>query len=117
MSVFQEYKKENRISGDSVSGPSPTEAKGGQLKVARLLDTKTNRGNSVGAKKADFKPPTGSWEDDVQQIDACEERDGTVSVYLTWKGGQKTQHTRNQVYNRCPQMVRYKTKPHNIYMY
>jgi chromobox protein 1 len=117
VTVFQEYKKGNRISGDSVSGPSPTEVKRDQLKVTRHLDTKTNRGKPTSAKKADFKPPTGSWEEYVQQIDACEEKDGTVSVYLTWEGGQKTRHTLNQVYNRCPQRVRYKTTPHSIYTY
>jgi hypothetical protein len=80
-----------------------------RLKVARLLDTKINHGKPTSTK-VDFKPPAGSWEEHVQQIDACEGKDGTVSVYLTWKGGQKTRHTLNQVYNRCPQRVRYNTK-------
>ena len=78
---------ENRIRGGRVSGPLPTQIKWDQHKVTRLLDTKLNHGKSTSAKKVDFKPPIGSWEEHVQQIDACKENDGTVSVYLTWKGG------------------------------
>ena len=59
----------------------------------------------AGVREAGFKPPTGSWEEDVVAIDACEGSAGTVVVYLTWKGGQKTQHPLNQVYKRCPQKV------------
>jgi chromobox protein 1 len=60
----------------------------------------------AGAKESDFKPPTGSWEGEVVGIDACEGSAGNVVVYLTWKGGQKTQHPLAQVYKRCPQKVR-----------
>ena len=57
------------------------------------------------AKAAEFKPPTGSWEEDVVGIDACEGPEGAIVVYLTWKGGQKSQHPTAQVYKRCPQRV------------
>ena len=60
----------------------------------------------AGVKETEFKPPTGSWEDAVVGIDACEGNAGTIVVYLTWKGGQKTQHPLSQVYKRCPQKVR-----------
>jgi len=72
--------------------------------------------SSVAA--ADFKPPTGSWEDAVVAIDACEGTEGSVVVYLTWKGGHKTQHPLAQVYKRCPQKVNkptiYKSKLANL---
>ena len=114
--MFEEYKNKKRIKGGRVSGPSPTEIKPDGLKVTRLLDTRISHGKPASAKKVDFKPPAGSWEELVQQIDACEEKDGTISVYLTWKGGKKTRHTLKQVYNRCPQRVRYKSKPHSRYI-
>jgi len=57
-------------------------------------------------EKAAFKPPTGSWEDEVQGIDACEGTDGNVMVFLQWASGHKTQHPLEQVYKRCPQKVR-----------
>jgi chromobox protein 1 len=59
----------------------------------------------ASAKQAEFKPPSGNWEDEVVHIDACEGNEGTVVVYLTWKGGQKSQHPLAQVYKRCPQKV------------
>lgn len=59
----------------------------------------------AGAKAVEFKPPTGSWEEEVTGIDACEGAEGDVVVYLTWKGGQKSQHPLAQVYKRCPQKV------------
>jgi chromobox protein 1 len=52
-----------------------------------------------------FQPPTGSWEDAVQNIDACEDHEGNIFVFLTWEGGHKTQHPLEQVYKRCPYKV------------
>ena len=59
----------------------------------------------AGAKGAAFKPPTGSWEDEVAAVDAAEGTDGTIRIYLTWKHGERTQHPKEQVYRRCPQKV------------
>jgi chromobox protein 1 len=58
------------------------------------------------ASAGEFKPPTGNWEEQIVAIDACEGGEGNVVVYLTWKGGHKTQHPLSQVYKRCPQRVR-----------
>jgi len=55
--------------------------------------------------KVAFKPPTGSWEDDVQSIDACEGTDGKVMVFLHWVNGHRTQHPLYVVYKRCPQKM------------
>ncbi|KAI1411042.1 heterochromatin protein one [Hypoxylon sp. FL1857] len=53
-----------------------------------------------------FRPPAGSWEEDVESIDAChDEISGKLIVYLTWKNGQKTQHDTQIVYKRCPQKM------------
>jgi chromobox protein 1 len=51
-------------------------------------------------------PPSGSWEDHVQGIDACEGADGNIMVFLSWKGGKKSQHSLSQVYKKCPQKVK-----------
>ncbi len=56
-------------------------------------------------QEAVFQPPTGSWEDEVKDIDAAEGDRGEVQVYLTWKNGHKTQHALDIVYKRCPQKV------------
>ena len=56
------------------------------------------------AKK--WSPPSGSWEDEIETIDTCEEdNDGYLIVYLTWKNGQKTKHDTEMVYKKCPQKV------------
>ncbi|KAL9948343.1 hypothetical protein D7B24_003447 [Verticillium nonalfalfae] len=53
-----------------------------------------------------WKPPSGSWEDDVTTIDACEDEEtGKLIVYLNWKNGQKTKHTTDVIYKRCPQKM------------
>ncbi|KAI0011454.1 heterochromatin protein one [Xylariaceae sp. FL0662B] len=53
-----------------------------------------------------WKPPVGSWEDEVESIDAChDENTGKLIVYLTWKNGHKTQHDTKVIYQRCPQKM------------
>ncbi|KAI1502104.1 heterochromatin protein one [Biscogniauxia marginata] len=53
-----------------------------------------------------WKPPVGSWEDEVESIDAChDENTGKLIVYLTWKNGRKTQHDTKVIYQRCPQKM------------
>lgn len=62
-------------------------------------------GSPPAGIKKDFKPPTGSWEEDVRGIDACEGLNGEVMVFLSWSNGHKTQHPLEQVYKRCPQKM------------
>ncbi|KAK1827708.1 putative heterochromatin factor HP1 [Podospora conica] len=58
------------------------------------------------ARAATWKPPAGSWEDHIAQLDACEDEEtGKLMVYLTWKNGHKTQHETSIIYQRCPQKM------------
>jgi hypothetical protein len=86
-------------------GRSSVGANGGE--APKKKGRKSHPGNSTppASAKQEFKPPTGSWEEDVIAIDACEGSKGDVLVYLTWKGQHKTQHPLSQVYKRCPQRV------------
>ncbi|KAL2019205.1 hypothetical protein VTK56DRAFT_10005 [Thermocarpiscus australiensis] len=60
----------------------------------------------LSARAATWKPPPGSWEEHVAQLDACEDEDtGKLMVYLTWKNGHKTQHETSVIYQRCPQKM------------
>ncbi|KAK0629076.1 hypothetical protein B0T17DRAFT_633431 [Bombardia bombarda] len=60
----------------------------------------------LSAKSVTWKPPAGSWEDHIAQLDACEDEEtGKLMVYLTWKNGHKTQHETNVIYSRCPQKM------------
>jgi chromobox protein 1 len=52
-----------------------------------------------------WSPPSGSWEDEIEKIDACEDDNGKLIVYLIWKNGQKTNHETQIIYEKCPQKV------------
>ncbi|KAK7408921.1 hypothetical protein QQX98_008925 [Neonectria punicea] len=55
-----------------------------------------------------WSPPAGSWEDEIETIDACEdEGSGKLIVYLIWKNGQKTKHDTAVIYKKCPQKMLY----------
>ena len=82
-----------------------TDAANGSAKKTKKIGHPAASTPPASAKAAEFKPPTGSWEEDVVGIDACEGPEGAIVVYLTWKGGQKSQHPTAQVYKRCPQRV------------
>ncbi|KAI5464612.1 hypothetical protein BGZ63DRAFT_421618 [Mariannaea sp. PMI_226] len=55
------------------------------------------------ASAKQWSPPAGSWEDEIQTIDACEGASGELVVYLIWKNGQKTKHPTSIIYKKCPQ--------------
>ncbi|OHE97974.1 chromo domain-containing protein [Colletotrichum orchidophilum] len=58
------------------------------------------------AKSKAWTLPSGSWEDGVESIDACEdEESGSIIIYLNWRNGQKTKHPKEVVYKRCPQKM------------
>lgn len=89
--------------------------RGRQSNSATPVGSKRKKPNShpsdstppASAKAAEWKPPSGSWEDHVETVDMCQnEEDGNLLVYLTWKNGKKTQHPKEVVYRRCPQKVR-----------
>ncbi|KAM0260598.1 hypothetical protein ACHAQJ_002660 [Trichoderma viride] len=67
----------------------------------------THPSNSTPPATADsWSPPAGSWEDDIETIDACEdEGSGQLIVYLVWKNGRKTRHHTKVIYKKCPQKM------------
>lgn len=67
----------------------------------------THPGDSASPVTAEkWSPPAGSWEDDIDTIDACEdEGSGRLVVYLVWKNGRKTKHDTKVIYKKCPQKV------------
>jgi chromobox protein 1 len=60
-----------------------------------------------GCQTTTDTPQSISWEDEVLSIDALEPRDNDVIAYVTWKGGQKSQHYLGELYKGCPQKVSY----------
>lgn len=74
-------------------------------KRSRKNDTHPAAATPPATKK--WTPPSGSWEDDIESIEACEEEgsNGKLVVYLNWKNGQKTKHDTTVIYKKCPQKV------------
>ena len=61
---------------------------------------------SLLATTEKWKPPSGSWEDEVEKIDGGEEDDnGKLIIRLIWKNGREAKHDAQVVYKKCPQMV------------
>lgn len=111
--LLQEY-QEAKAEGSETKG-----RKRGRSSVGANNEAPAKRGRkshpastSPSPAMKEFRPPTGSWEEDVIAIDACEGSEGNVVVYLTWKGNHKTQHPLSQVYKRCPQRVRISLRKH-----
>jgi len=111
--ILNSWKEKKAASGEKkgkkrgrASTGTPQAGANGSKRGRRNGNHPANASPPASAKKAEFKPPTGSWEDEVVGIDACEGGEGDVVVYLTWKGGHKSQHPLAQVYKRCPQKVR-----------
>ncbi|KAH7367633.1 heterochromatin protein one [Plectosphaerella cucumerina] len=83
----------------STGGPAPAGAK-------RRRNGAANGSPPASGTANAWKPPSGSWEDEIETIDACEdEESGKLIVYLNWKAGHKTKHTTDVIYKRCPQKM------------
>ncbi|KAK2014226.1 chromo domain-containing protein [Colletotrichum eremochloae] len=95
-------KKRGRPSGSSATPPAGT-------KKSRRNGHPAESTPPASAKEAKSKSwtlPSGSWEEEVESIDACEdEESGSLIIYLNWRNGQKTKHSKDVVYKRCPQKM------------
>jgi chromobox protein 1 len=87
--------------------PSSSTPQPAQKRSRRNGDHPADSDPPLSAKAAIWKPPPGSWEDHIAQLDACEDEvTHKLVVYVTWKNGHKTQHETSVIYQRCPQKVR-----------
>ncbi|TVY36762.1 Chromo domain-containing protein [Lachnellula subtilissima] len=108
MADYHEKKEQNTGKGGKKRARASidAEANGSAPKRGRKSKNGIHPGSTTPpASSPEFKPPTGNWEEQIVGIDACEGGEGAVVVYLTWKGGHKTQHPLSQVYKRCPQRM------------
>lgn len=76
---------------------------------ATTVKGKRGRSSAAGAvskrEKLAWSPPAGSWEDDIDRIDSCEEDGDKLIVHLIWKNGKTTKHDAPVIYKKCPQKV------------
>ncbi|KAJ6436619.1 chromobox protein 1 [Purpureocillium lavendulum] len=62
--------------------------------------------NMPSTTAAEWTPPAGSWEDEIDSITGFDdENGGKLTVYLAWKNGKKTRHTTTVVHSKCPQKM------------
>ncbi len=80
-------------------------ASGAAAKRSRKNDHPSDRESPAVDVPRVFKPPAGSWEDDVTDVEMFRGDDGDLRVFLTWKNGSKSQHAAQLAYLRCPQRV------------
>lgn len=86
------------------STPNPSAAK--RSRKSEIIDTHpSSRESPVADATKLFKPPAGSWEDEVVDVEMFRGNDGELRVFLTWKNGNKSQHVAQQAYVRCPQRI------------
>lgn len=87
-------------------GRQSTGARGAAAPAKRSRKNATHPGATSPPATKKWTPPSGSWEDEIEKIDACEEEgSGKLVVYLNWKNGHKTKHETAVIYKKCPQKM------------
>ncbi|KAG0231058.1 hypothetical protein BGW42_000534 [Actinomortierella wolfii] len=54
-----------------------------------------------------WTPPSSwsTWENEVIEVKDVERSNGKLIIYLSWKDGHETAHTREEVHERCPRKL------------
>lgn len=103
--VFEDMK--NALKNKKRGRPSTNTSTAGNKRARKSGVHPGDTSPPASARQAAWKPPAGSWENEIAALDAAEdEEQGKLMVYLTWKNGHRTQHDTSVIYKRCPQKVR-----------
>ncbi|KAG6028397.1 hypothetical protein E4U19_001548 [Claviceps sp. Clav32 group G5] len=105
-SIFEQTEKASRIKKRRRQA-SNTAASSSSTKRSRRETTQhpAHSAPPASAPKP-WTPPAGSWEEEIETIDACEDQgSGRLVVYLVWKNGKKTKHDTSVIYKKCPQKM------------
>ncbi|KAJ6787917.1 hypothetical protein PWT90_01900 [Aphanocladium album] len=110
-SIFQQTaaaatgKKRGRKASSAAAGGSAS-ADPTPVKRSRKSNGKHPAQSTPPASNKPWSPPAGSWEDEIESIDACQdEGTGKLMVYLVWKNQKKTKHDTSVIYKKCPQKM------------
>ncbi|KAI5807418.1 hypothetical protein DFH27DRAFT_523063 [Peziza echinospora] len=93
--------------------PAPASAKRGRASTgaatpaASSKKKKTTPSNEspAPADEPKWRPPAGSWEDEIQAIDTIEKTEKGLICYIQWGNGKKSQHEVHTVYKKAPQRM------------
>lgn len=103
--------------------PEPPESKndkkrsrssGGPVSNKKKKSTPVND-SPAPAEEAKWKPPAGSWEDEIQAIDTIEKTDKGLICYVQWGNGKKSQHEVHTVYKKAPQRMLHFYEQHLVF--
>lgn len=99
-------KAKGKRTRDSTGTPQ-TQSSGKGSKRIKQVDTNMEDARSTPETdtKGNWKPPAGSWEDDIHCVDTIEMDKNDLYVYLQWNNGRKTRHQTREVYKKCPMRV------------
>lgn len=115
--ILDEYLQEHGTVAElyeSFSKATKTKKRGRPSAGATPGSTKKSRKNGdhpldseppESRKAVAWKPPSGSWEDQIDTVDMTRNDKGELIVWLGWKNGEKSQHKAQQAYTRAPQKV------------
>ncbi|KAI9829156.1 MAG: hypothetical protein M1832_000179 [Thelocarpon impressellum] len=93
--------KRNR---DSASNTPQTGRK--SSKTRRLNDnTPPVDTSNATSSELGWRPPKGSWEDEIQAVDIIEQNKNGLFVYLRWNNKKITRHAIEETYRKCPQKM------------
>ncbi|KAF8459434.1 hypothetical protein BGX38DRAFT_1148641 [Terfezia claveryi] len=73
--------------------------------TAKKKKTTSSNESPAPAEEPKWKPPAGSWEDEIQAIDTIEKTDKGLICYIQWANGKKSQHEVHTVYKKAPQRM------------
>ncbi|EHA52653.1 hypothetical protein MCOR27_007394 [Pyricularia oryzae] len=115
--ILDEYLQEHGTVAElyeSFSKATKTKKRGRPSAGATPGSTKKSRKNGdhpldseppESRKAVAWKPPSGSWEDQIDTVDMTRNDKGELIVWLGWKNGEKSQHKAQQAYTRAPQKM------------
>ncbi|KAG6057071.1 hypothetical protein E4U17_001716 [Claviceps sp. LM77 group G4] len=105
-SIFEQTEKASRVKKRRRQA-SNTAASSSSTKRSRRETTQHPAHSAPPASApTPWTPPAGSWEEEIEAIDACEDQgSGRLVVYLVWKNGKKTKHDTSVIYKKCPQKM------------
>jgi len=90
---------------------TPKSGKGLKHIKSETPEVASGRKKKVEKGQDEWKPPAGSWENDVMDIDTIEEvldpQEGVQKrfAYVVWINGRKTRHQLPTLNQKCPQKM------------
>jgi len=73
--------------------------------TAKKKKTTPSNESPAPTEEPKWKPPPGSWEEEIQAIDTLEKTEKGLICYLQWANGRKSQHEVHTVYKKAPQRM------------